>query len=273
MMSSSMAVKKLLVLGGTGFVGSRFMNLASKLNYQVYSLSRRGKVIAEDSSSKITVASSQNNKYAPIWISGDATDKNTIVSLIQTYGPFDAYVHAIGLLFDGKSGFGSLNRYVSGSQSVPGSSSSYDDITRKTAFNLIEAIEETSSTPNVPLVFISAAEAGWTFQAPVDFLERYLTAKRSVEARILKSTSQQTLRGTIMRPSLIWTWERPQALAGVIPFFIGSTIGLPFVDRPVRVESLVHAMMTAIQDPNTQGIQNYRNIDILSSKPLQNSSN
>jgi hypothetical protein len=27
MMSSSMAVKKLLVLGGTGFVGSRFMNL------------------------------------------------------------------------------------------------------------------------------------------------------------------------------------------------------------------------------------------------------
>lgn len=153
--------------------------------------------------------------------------------VISKYGPFDGYVHCIGLLFDSKSGLKSLNQYASGSSSIPGDSVTYDDITRRTAFNLIEAVEKVACDAdqtcknNIPLVFISAAEAGWTFKAPVDFLERYLLAKRSVEKRLLEQSP--IVRAVVMRPSLIWTWDRPQGLLSVIPFYIGSKIGKCFI--------------------------------------------
>lgn len=96
----------------------------------------------------------------------------------------------------------------------------------------------TGSLPPQPLpfVFVSAAEAGWTFTAPVPFLERYLIAKRAVEAELLGTSGAEAspdslLRGVVLRPSLIWTWERPQALLSVLPFYIANSLGLSFVDR------------------------------------------
>ena len=94
------------------------------------------------------------------------------------------------------------------------------------------------------------------------WLEKYLEAKRKVETYI---QSKSSLRAVIFRPSLIWTMSRPQALASVVPFYIGSAIGLPFVDRPVLLENLVSSMLAAISNENISGIQRYKEIDALSS--------
>lgn len=113
-----------------------------------------------------------------------------------------------------------------------------------------------------PFVFISAAEAGWTFKAPVAFLEKYLVAKRAVESKLLSSP----LRPVIFRPSLIWTYERPQGLLSVIPFYIAAKIGIPFVDKPVKVEDLVEAIYVAMFSATARdirGIQNYKSIELL----------
>ena len=109
-------------------------------------------------------------------------------------------------------------------------------------------------------MFVSAAEAGWTFPAPVDFLERYLVAKRSVEKRMLSSTS---LRPTILRPSLIYTLSRPQALVSVVPFYVANAIGVPFVDRPVSLETLSSAAVYAVETASCQGIKTYREMDTM----------
>ena len=58
----------------------------------------------------------------------------------------DAVVHSIGLLFDVDSGLKDLNLIVSGSKSIPGEDSTYDRITRLTAFNTVEAL--TKGLPN-----------------------------------------------------------------------------------------------------------------------------
>ena len=51
-------------------------------------------------------------------------------------------VHAIGLLFDVDSGLTFLNTFTSYSQSKPDASeSTYDRITRETAFNVIDAVQ------------------------------------------------------------------------------------------------------------------------------------
>ena len=190
--------------------------------------------------------------------------------------PFAAVVHCVGLLFDDSSGLGNLNRLVSGSGSVPDTQSTYDDITRQTAFNAIEAAEEYANDQNLdqpfPFIFTSAAEAGWPdvkggpfvekTLAP-EWLRRYLVAKRAVEGRLGESQSSKKLRPIIFRPSLIYSIDRIASLPPVAAFVVGNKIGLPFVDRPVTVQSLANAAVRALGKDDVVGVQRYLQIDAL----------
>lgn len=75
---------KVLVLGGTGFVGQRFISSAITHNneLEIVAISRRGRPTGTDDSS---------NKLGQIkWISGDAGDVDFLKEIHQTHGPFDA---------------------------------------------------------------------------------------------------------------------------------------------------------------------------------------
>ena len=124
-----------------------------------------------------------------------------------------------------------------------------------------------------PLVFISAAEAGWPdmrggsqvekYLAP-GWLKRYLVAKRAVETRLLEDDQcRQLLRPIIPRPSLIYSLDRPASYVPVGAFFVGNRIGLPFVDRPVTVQSLANAIVRSISRDSVRGVQRYKQIDEL----------
>jgi hypothetical protein len=248
------------VLGGTGFVGHAFIEELLKQCplLEITSISRRGRR-KDDKEDRVR------------WVSGDA---NLVVGdVIDKYGPFDACVHTIGLLLDNESGLSQLNKFASGSGSTPDTSSTYDYVTRQTAFSAIKGLRKQvtrSNIPNsqksdLPFVFVSAAEAGWTFKVPVEWLSKYLDAKRSVERELLES-SRDIVRPVVFRPSLIWQVERPQAILSVLPFYIGSAMNIPFIDRPVLLSSLVKAMVTSLRDETKTitGIQRFNDIDRLS---------
>lgn len=181
-------------------------------------------------------------------------------------------MHCIGLLLDEESGLGILNQFASGSGSIPDADSTYDTITRLTAFHAIEAAVDytlDNGLQNFAFVFTSAAEAGWsevtggnlveTFLP--DFMKRYLTAKRAVEAKLCDAAP--FLRPIIVRPSLIYTMDRPLSFASVGTFFAGNAIGLPFIDRPVTVQALALATVNAIKDEGVSGVLRYPEIEAL----------
>lgn len=117
--SANSASFKLLVLGGTGFVGREIVKRARQKGFTVVSISRRGKLIGETDES-VT------------WVSGDAAQFKTVQAVIDDFGPFDGCVHAVGLLLDTESGLSALNKFASGSGSSPNSESTYDRVTRMT---------------------------------------------------------------------------------------------------------------------------------------------
>jgi len=253
--------QRLLVLGGSGFVGSEVCRNAVDCGFQVTSLSRRG---ANPDPKDVRLQQVD-------WRAGDATDKKTVASLVANA---DAVVHAVGLLFDVDSGLANFNLIVSGSGSKPGPQSTYDNITRKTALLAIAAARDKArmqsllGVPPMPFVFVSCAEAGWpdvqfgdkVEAAAPDWLKRYLTAKRAVEAELRNSPS---LRTTALRPSLIWNWQKLDVLP-VIPIFnLASAIGVPFVDKTVRVETLAKAAVAAARDPTVSGVQRYDGMERL----------
>ena len=255
---------RILVLGGSGYLGSEVAKRAVANEFSVTSLSRRGRP-------------AENAIEGVDYVTGDATDENCVNDLVSSQ-TFDAVVHCIGLLFDADSGLAQYNVFVSGSGSVIKDGATYDDITRKTAIHAIEAAEKIAKEKNtvIPFIFTSAAEAGWlegdmqpggkimdSFLAP-DWLKRYLSAKRSVEARLNESGDQNILRPVIFRPSLIFSYDRLASLPPVGAFFVGNKIGLPFVDRPVTVQNLANAMVSSVKDDSVRCVQRYSQIDKLS---------
>ena len=231
----------LLVLGGTGFVGREVIRRARAKGMSVVSISRRGKLLGETDE---TVT----------WVSGDAAEAKTLEAVISDFGPFDGCVHAIGVLFDSQSRLKSLNRFASGSGSRADAQSTYDRVIRQTGAVAVDAFVSNSlssaETPK-PFVFISCAEAGWTMPSPVGWLEKYLVAKRVVEDQVM---TNKALRPVILRPSLVWTWDKPQALPAVVPALVAATVGVPFIDKPVQLATLADSAIGALQDPVVRGI-------------------
>ena len=246
--------KKVAVFGGTGFVGSAVCERLAKKGYDVVAVSRRG------------VNPKPGDKYLDqvTWVQGDATDKATVKKIVKDA---DAVVHSIGLLFDVESGLGNLNTIVSGSGSLPGDESTYDNITRKTMFNVIEAMESKSNffskNKQPALCFVSCAESGWPDVAlgsqvesnlAPEWLKKYLIAKRAVEARMNES---KAIRPVIYRPSLIWNWKKLDVLPVIPVFNLASAIGVPFVDKTVRVETLADAIVAGVEDSEVTGVQRF----------------
>lgn len=190
-------------------------------------------------------------------------------------------LQSLGLLFDVDSGLQNLNKIVSGSGSIPSETSTYDAITRTTAFNVINSIEKKmNSIPGLlkkekfPLCFVSAAEAGWPdvpFGSTIDglapeWLNRYLVAKRAVEARLKETASKGKIREVIYRPSLIWDWTKLDVLPVIPVFNLAAAVGVPFVDKTVRVETLADAIVAGLEGEDVQGVQRVGEMEKISER-------
>ena len=195
---------RLLVCGGSGFLGREVCREAVSRGWAVTSLSRRG-VNPEPGSTLDGVK----------WVAGDMSDADLLTKLAAEA---DAFVHSVGLLLDTESGLGGVNFITSGSRSVPAEGATYDTVMRDSAVALAAAAQSgVTGGAEMPLVYVSAAEVAWCESdggkkleaALPEFLGRYLSAKREAEA-LLQDTAG--LRVVLARPSLMYDWGKLDVL-------------------------------------------------------------
>mmetsp|Transcript_72862 Transcript_72862/g.131253 ORF Transcript_72862/g.131253 Transcript_72862/m.131253 type:complete len:321 (+) Transcript_72862:59-1021(+) len=242
--ASEKGSRRLLILGGNGYVGREVCKLSVERGWQVTSLSRRGENPEPGNPQLDQVR----------WVKGNAADADTLRQLV---GEADAAVH------------------VSGSKSVADETSTYDTVTRKTAFNLINALKQKFRMPfsaPTPVMFVSAAEAGWpdvnfgpqVEEAAPGWLKEYLMAKRAVEREL--TSSRESIRPVMFRPSLIWSWTKFDVLP-VIPVFNAlNALGVPFVDKTVTVSTLSKAIMAGLEDDGLSGVQRFEQMEQLETR-------
>ena len=93
-----------------------------------------------------------------------------------------------------------------------------------------------------------------------EWLRRYLVAKRAVEAKLTENSDK--LRPVVYRPSLIWSWGKLDVLPIIPVFNLASALGVPFVDRTIRVGTLADAIVAGIAG-DAEGVQRFAAMDEL----------
>ncbi|CAG7942456.1 unnamed protein product [Penicillium olsonii] len=280
-----MAAKRLVVAGGSGFLGSRICKSAAARGWTVTSLSRSGEPRWE------TVTGS---KERPSWAGSVEWAKADILkpeSYKSHLNGASAVVHTMGILLEadykgvvqGKepiisglqrafstSKLGSQNPLVrqEGEALQPKERDgqlTYELMNRDSAI----ALAQETSNEHVPaFVYISAAAGAPLLPA------RYISTKRDAEAAI--TSSLPDLRSIFIRPGFMYDSSRkftlPIAMGGFVASefntFLGNKLGFlgAMAEKPLKVDVVSEAVVEALEDESTKGAVGTKQIEALATK-------
>ncbi|EAL89807.2 hypothetical protein KXW98_008925 [Aspergillus fumigatus] len=285
-----MALKRVVVAGGNGFLGTRICKSAVNRGWSVTSLSRSGEPRWD------TVTSSHDR---PTWAKSVEWAKADLLQP-DTYKPFlrdaDVVVHSMGILLeaDYKGVVRGKEPVISGLQRAFSSSKlgSQNPLTRRDGERLEPkerdgqltyeimnrdsaiALAKESSSEHVPtFVYISAASG-----API-LPSRYITTKREAETTIESKLPE--LRSIFIRPPFMYDSSRkftlPIALGGFVASQLNALLGdrLRFlgamVDKPFQVDLVGEAVVEAMEDESIRGAVGTKQIENLATKAWRKS--
>ncbi|KAL1997075.1 hypothetical protein VTN49DRAFT_7940 [Thermomyces lanuginosus] len=281
-----MASKRIVVAGGSGFLGSRICKHAVARGWSVTSLSRSGEPRWD------TVTSSP---HRPGWAQSVEWARADILKP-ASYKPFlkdaAAVVHSMGILLeaDYKAVVQGRESIISGLQRAfsPSKLGTQNPLTRKEGEELRPqerdgqltyevmnrdsaiALAQESRNENVPtFVFISAAGG-----API-LPSRYITTKREAEETIASQLPE--LRSVFVRPGFLYDSSRkitlPIALGGMIGSELNGLLGGrlkplagTMVEKPLKADVVAQAVVEAIEDESVKGPLGTKKIENLATK-------
>ncbi|KAJ5515271.1 hypothetical protein N7527_006831 [Penicillium freii] len=280
-----MPTKRLVVAGGSGFLGSRICKAATARGWTVISLSRSGEPRWD------TVTDSRER---PSWAGSVEWAKADILKP-ESYKPHlhgaSAVVHSMGILLeaDYKGVVQGRAPILSGLQRAFSTSKlgSQNPLTRQEGealepkekdkqltYELMNrdsaiALAKESVNEHVPtFVYISAA-AG----API-LPARYLSTKREAEATI--TSNLPDLRSVFIRPGFMYDPSRkftlPIAMGGFVASefntFLGNKLGFlgAMAEKPLKADVVSEAVVEALEDESTKGAVGTKQIEALATK-------
>ncbi|KAK6341217.1 hypothetical protein TWF696_008303 [Orbilia brochopaga] len=285
--------KRLAVIGGNGFLGSKICQAALQRNWKVISLSRSGEPDWKYSSQDGRRPGWAENVT---WVSADIFEPATYKSHLTSA---DAVVHSMGLLIeaDYKDVLRGKENPITGlrkafqnsgtpwpksenpldkvppSEAESGNSEAkqpltYERVNRDSALIAAKTFVESSTAEKKTFLYISAA-AGF----PV-LPQRYISTKREAEELL---TQVPKFRSIFFRPGFMYSSERPftvpMSYLTRVSATMNSLTGNVFSGlfgaagaTPLQVERVARAVVRAIEDESVKGPVEVSQIEALDSK-------
>lgn len=275
--------KKVLVVGGTGFLGLNVCKHAAWRGWEVVSLSRRG--LPTGSSSGIDA----DWKSQVQWVAGDSTDPESYKEIMD--GVTDV-VHTVGMLMENDYKkvvqAKSLGEAVSGAGAVlgqmlgmkdngnpfkqdPRSKVTYETMNRDTAIALAKVAAQVSTIQSY--VYVSATDLFPCINP------RYITTKREAERYLF---SRNEFRSVVLRPGFMYSEGRPATLplAGILQTLntvskpcsrdIASLpLGTMITTPALNIDTVAEAVIESIARTSLKGILDPNDIEkLLASHPM-----
>lgn len=213
-------MKKVLVLGGSGFVGKAICRELLRVGADVYSINRSGKP-----------ASCPEDLDKVNWIKGNALDPQSYSQLSN----IDTLIHSIGILAEPKK-----------------SSNDQFDVTFETEIrDTLKVAIESSKDFGAPLTrigYISAADFGTVSRF---LLPRYMKAKREAE-NILES---QNVPSVIARPGFMYGRDRMPTVPFSYAYSLVTLFSAGVFPKALDVNSVATSLISALADENLSGVK------------------
>ena len=211
-------MQKVLVLGGSGFVGKALCRELLKIGAQVYSINRSGKPprLADDLDQVQ-------------WIKGNALDPKTYDQLSE----IDTLIHSIGILAEPRQSKDELFK------------ATFESEIRDTIKVALEAASQYGA-PLTRIGYISAADFGIFSRY---LLPRYMAAKREAES-ILESQSIPTV---IARPGFMYGPDRYPTVPFSYAYSFATLFTAGAFPKALNVNSVARSLIISLADPELLG--------------------
>ncbi|KAF7728226.1 hypothetical protein EC973_006507 [Apophysomyces ossiformis] len=266
--------RKVLVVGGTGFLGMSVCKLAAAKGWETVSLSRRG-----EPEGFLQRRPSWADKVQ--WISGDSLDATTYADRLEGV---TNVVHTVGILLEADyKRIVQAQSVCEAAKGVPQvlaelvgmkdygnpldphrpERTTYEKMNRDTAVAVANAVAKTGSMQS--FVYISASDV-------LPFVNaRYITTKREAEQYLFR----QSFRSTVLRPGFMYSQDRPAGLPLATGLQLLNALTRPVAKElatlplgksvttpPLHVDTVASAAIAAIEN-DTKGIFDVQGIQSL----------
>ncbi|ORZ30189.1 hypothetical protein BCR44DRAFT_1445938 [Catenaria anguillulae PL171] len=240
-------MKHLLVVGGTGLIGTQIVRSAALRGWSVTSLSRKGQPIP----TYLTPDYDQWSRNVT-WASGSALDPDTAHAYASTA---DAIVHSVGLLFTTPE----LNALVNAPTIREALSNVGPALFRRPAakkldfasvqFDMIKVLAQ-AAKPGATFAYVSA-EVSPLMKLAVN--PEYLRTKALAEDFLIKRDVEQNAgRGVVVRPGIVSSIKRPFTWPLAVGGRVMAVAGL--VPKVLTPEQIGAAVVRAVEDDGCRGV-------------------
>lgn len=215
-------MNKVLVLGGSGFVGKAICRELIKIGADVYSINRSGMPRGCPADLETSVK----------WIKGNALDPQTYNQLSD----IDTLIHSIGIISEPKP---------QANQNFP---VTFESEIRDTLKVALEA-SKSFGAPLQRIGYISAADFGAVSNL---LLPRYMKAKREAES-ILHEFSSEHVPSVIARPGFMYGPDRFSTVPFSYAYSLATLFSAGMLPKALDVTKVAASLITALADENLSG--------------------